>query len=73
MFANRVFLTIAKVSYPLYLIHQNLAYEIEYNLTNLYGYYHVFWGVVAIVVVIIPTYGLYVFDRRLSHFLQSKE
>jgi len=41
---------LGKISYPLYLIHQNIAYVIEYYLTQRYGY-SISHGIIAIIIV----------------------
>lgn len=48
-----VILYIASISYPLYLIHQNISFVIQYQWMNLSGKYTFLYGVVSIIVTVI--------------------
>lgn len=64
---NKVLLSIGAISYPLYLIHQNAAFVIEYQLMNRIGKYSLWYGVIAIVSVILIAVLIYVVvEKRLQ-------
>lgn len=50
IFQNKYLFIIGELSYPLYLIHQNISFEIEYLMLDHLGYYSFLFGVVAIIV-----------------------
>ena len=56
---NRVFQFLGTISYALYLIHQNMIYEIQYYLTYFTGEYNYLFGIVAIALIIPIAYLLY--------------
>ena len=56
---NRVFQFLGTISYALYLIHQNMIYEIQYYLTYFKGEYNYLFGIVAIALIIPIAYLLY--------------
>lgn len=60
------------ISYPLYLVHQNLSYEIEYYLTQYFGLFRIVYGVLAFVVTIPLAYTLHKIEiyvtRRLKNY-----
>lgn len=64
---NNLFLFLGKISYPLYLIHQNIAFEIEYYLTSFFGNYSYYYGIIAIILVIFIAIILYhLFENNLK-------
>lgn len=56
LFQNKIFLFLGNISYSLYLIHQNITFEIEYYLTQLIGRYSYLYGFFAIIIVTIIAY-----------------
>ncbi len=61
---NKVTLSISKVSYVFYLLHQNIMYSILYNFTDKIG----FWGslFIALLIIILLTIFIHVFiENRL--------
>ena len=56
---NRVFQFFGTISYALYLIHQNMIYEIQYYLTYFTGEYNYLFGIVVIALIIPIAYLLY--------------
>lgn len=64
---NKLLLSIGAISYPLYLIHQNTAFVIEYQLMHRVGKYSLWYGAIAIVLVILISALIYeVVERRLQ-------
>lgn len=58
--SNTVFRGLAIISYPLYLIHQNIAFIIEYKLTNAIGSYSILFGIMAMAIVVVLAIVIYV-------------
>ncbi len=69
--SNPFLLFMGSVSYPLYLIHQNIAFEVEYYLTLWTGEYHYLYGIAAIAVVSVFTALLYWVDGAIQKKLSS--
>ncbi len=60
-----------KISYPLYLIHQNIAYTIIYHLLKISSVYMWLWEFVAFITVIILGEGLFwAVERPMQRFIQ---
>lgn len=71
IFENKFLLFIGSISYPLYLCHQNLIYEIEYHLESLIGTYSYWYGMIAIAVIIPLAVGLYYIDGIIQKELRK--
>lgn len=50
---NKLLVFVGSISYPLYLIHQNISFEIEYYLMCHFGYYNNIYGIIAIFVSVV--------------------
>ena len=57
---------IGAISYPLYLIHQNVGMAIEYNMMVTFGKYSLWYVIIAIVLVIALAIVLYTMVEKPS-------
>lgn len=65
---NKFLLTISSVSYSLYLIHQNIGYSIEYTLMINFGKKYLWlYGIVAFLVVVVLSFLIEYFVKRLNY------
>ena len=61
-----------KISYPLYLIHQNIAYTIIYHLLKISSVYMWLWKFVSFITVIILGEGLFwAVERPMQRFIHT--
>lgn len=56
---NCVLVFLGTVSYPLYLIHQNISFVIQNVLFEVTGSYTMYWGIIALIIVFLIGIGLY--------------
>lgn len=66
LFGRQPLLYIGRISYPLYLIHQNIAFLIIYVCTSAVGSYHWLYGCAALLVIGILGNFLYLLDQRMQ-------
>lgn len=64
--ANKAFCFIGLISYPLYLTHQNISYEIEYYLTRAIGSYSVLYSLIAVIFSVGLAFGLYFAESKIK-------
>lgn len=55
---NNIFLFFGSISYPLYLIHQNISYIIQYYIEHLKGSYNIWIPFLSLIVVVFISYLL---------------
>lgn len=60
---------IGTVSYPIYLLHQNIAFEVEYNLMQMNGKFSIWIGIAGVIVgvgmgIVLYFLGEYLFKLR---------
>lgn len=60
---------LGRISYPLYLIHQNVAYTVEYYLMLVAGSYCVWMGCVALLVVLLLAAAVYWMQSLMCYYL----
>ena len=70
---KKVFTYLGKISYPLYLIHQNIAYLIIYYMSIYFGEYNYWFSIISIGIVLLLAIILYNFvERPAQAFIGSK-
>lgn len=69
---NVICIWIGKISYSLYLIHQNVGFWIEYQLMKKMNEYHLFFALIAIVVVVLLAVIIFYFIERPARSIIKK-
>lgn len=69
---NVICIWIGKISYSLYLIHQNVGFWIEYQLMKKMNAYHLFFALIAIVVVVLLAVIIFYFIERPARSIIKK-
>lgn len=69
---NKLFVFMGSISYSLYLIHQNIAYEAEYYLVKILGEWHALIGLAGLLVGAGAGLILYFFAERPTTFAKNK-
>ena len=69
---NVICIWIGKISYSLYLIHQNVGFWIEYQLMKKINAYHLFFALIAIVVVVLLAVIIFYFIERPARSIIKK-
>ena len=68
-FANQGWLVLGALTYPLYLIHQNIGYIIFDKFYPSINAHLLFWGTLGLMLLL--AYGIYVlFEKRLARYLR---
>ena len=76
-FLNRkIFFTLGSMSYIVFLIHQNIGYQILLYLCNLYGGYNVLFIFIVLGIILIISYLLYKYceipiNKKINKFLRG--
>lgn len=69
---NQVFRFISMVSYPLYIIHQNIGFAIEYKLTEIFGDYSYSFALIAFIIVYTIALCLYyLIEKPAQWFIKN--
>ena len=69
---NRIFVFMGKISYPVYLIHQNIAFQIEYCLMRWHGEFSYWFAVIALFVVTALGVAIYYcFERPVQRWIKK--
>lgn len=63
---KRFFVQMGKISYPLYLIHQNVGMAIQYHLMNRFGSFFYWFIVVSTLVTLVLGVLLYIFVEKTA-------
>ena len=63
---NKVLQFLGMISYPFYLIHQNIGFAIEYQLTRVIGEYHIYYAAIAFVITFGMAFLLYYIVEKNS-------
>ena len=61
---NKIFIFWGSISYSLYLVHQNIAYEVEYYLVKNFGEWNALIGLAGLLAGIGAGLILYFFAER---------
>lgn len=69
---NVICIWIGKISYSLYLIHQNVGFWIEYQLMKKINAYHLFFALIAIVGVVLLAVIIFYFIERPARSIIKK-
>lgn len=64
IFENKFILFVGMISYPLYLVHQNVSYIIQNQLMRLFGAYNIFFAGIAFLLVLILAILLYLLVEK---------
>lgn len=71
IFKSKMLIYLGTVSYPVYLIHQNIGYELMYNLMKLYGEYKIWMSFLAIILGILLGIILHFIGKTIQQKLQN--
>lgn len=76
--ANRGLVYAGTVSYPIYLIHQNIAFEVEFHLMNVFDSYNIWIGMAGLIAGVTLGLIIYYFVEqcrvsRLSQLTKSEK
>lgn len=70
LFAHKRWLVLGALTYPLYLIHQNIGYMLFNQLYSNINPHLLFWGTLGLMLIL--AYGIYaVFEKRLARQLRQ--
>lgn len=69
----KIFVALGSISYPVYLVHQNIGYLIQNQLILKTGYYNRAYAVVAIVATIICGLMLNILEKNLRKFIAKRD
>ena len=68
---NKIFQFLGKISFELYLCHQNIAYAIEYGLTKYFGCYSFAYAVLAMCIVLLFSMAFHYIMDKLNAVLSK--
>lgn len=66
---SKVLIYVGSISYPIYLIHQNISYIIENILLDFFGKYNLFFPVIAFLGIFLLAVLLSIFERKISRYI----
>jgi len=66
-FENKLFLKLGSISYPLYLIHQNIGYVIIRKLIEFFGNYQIFFSIIATFCVLLLSFVICSIEKMIKN------
>ena len=69
---SSIFLWLGKISYPLYLIHQNIGFVIIKKLSEVTGSYQIIFSIIASICVLVLAVLIYYFDKVIEEKVKNK-
>jgi peptidoglycan/LPS O-acetylase OafA/YrhL len=71
LFRSRVLIFLGTISYPVYLLHQNIGYDLMYHLLQRHGTYAAYMSCVALLVGLTGGYLLYLVDKKIQSVFKN--
>ena len=72
IFKSKILIWLGTISYPIYLIHQDMGYELMYNLMKYFGEYKVWMSFAAICLGILLGVIIYFIDKKTQRKIRAK-